>query len=375
MKQNQGKTKQYLFVSETEFNGNRMTGAHRRFLELARAISKTSPVTLISYNPPDLAGMDNITHYPLTERKNPKLPDHIAGMLVLYNALRRYKSKLDCDYVISFGATNTICCKLAGFKHIVSLFREDLIGYQRAAYQASKKRLAYFQLQEWLAVIASEKIIVQCENDRASLIARNQKYCKNVADKVFIQINNANASWMNTGRIARQVNNGDPRILFIGNFGDPRKGHFLLLPAAARLLDEGYRFELLLAGDGAELERCKQRYANYPSIQFLGRVGNMEQYLQQSDFEVVPSLIDSCPNTVLEGLNAGIAVYGANTGGIPDLLREKEYLFEPDEESLYRFLKGVLESKRYIVDAVKQQQRKTELTFDWGRRIQQIIED
>ena len=366
--------KTYLFATDTKYMDGKLTGAHRRFLELVDSVSKTANVILVSQPIPQLEGRDSITFYPLHIKHIKFLPKHLEGAFAICKKLREIKSGITYDYVISFGATNTICCQLAGLKHIVSLFREDLVGYQQSLL-ASKRRIAYFSLQERLAVKASEKIIVQCENDRRSLIARNKKYCKDVDEKVFIQINNANASWMNIERVERAINIENPRILFIGNFSDRRKGHFLLLPAAARLLDEGFKFELLLAGDGAELESCKQQYAAYPEIQFLGRVSNMGEYLQQTDFEVVPSLIDSCPNTVLEGLNAGIAVYGANTGGIPDLLQNNEYLFEPDEDSLYNFLKKVLESKRYIEDAVKQQQRKAELTFDWGTKIRTIIEE
>ena len=165
-----------------------------------------------------------------------------------------------------------------------------------------------------------------------------------------------------------------PRLLFIGNFSDSRKGHSLLIPVAKRLIDEGYRFELLCAGAGSELEYWKKQCDNYLNIIFLGHVTNIADYLCKSNMLIVPSLIDSCPNTVLEGLNAGVTVYGCNTGGIPDLLVDEKYMFEPDENSLYAFLKKVLDNKEYIVDAQSQTKRKQELSFDWVKRIKNIIE-
>ena len=365
--------KTYIFAAFTDFTSGKMTGAHRRFLELLTYVAQNAQVIYVGRKAPMLDEMPNVRCYIVEDKAPGFLPAHLGEGYVLYKKLRQIRKKISWDYAVSFHPVYTICYNWAGYNRIVSLFREDLVGYQKALH-ASAGKIAYVSIQERLAVKASDKLIVQCENDRKHLIARNYKYCKDVDKKVYIQINNANASWMNTSNVACEKNPGAPKILFIGNFSDRRKGHSLLLPAAMRLLDEGYRFELLLAGDGAEMEAWKQRCSNYREIHFLGRVRNMDTYLRQADFEIVPSLIDSCPNTVLEGMNAGIAVYGANTGGIPDLLQDQAYLFEANDESIYAFMKEVLESKRYLTDVKKQSERKQELCFNWGERIQAVIE-
>lgn len=365
--------KKYIFASYTDFGSGKLTGAHRRFLELLTSVAKNADVVFVGRPAPQIEALDNVTVYSIDPEAGKKLPKHLAGGYAIYKSLKQNKKALSCDHAVSFSPVTSICYRMAGVKHIVSLFREDLIGYQRAVL-ASSKKIAYFQLQERLAVKASERVIVQCVNDRNNLIARNEKSCPGLADKVFIQINNANASWMNTDSVARPDNGDTPKILFIGNFSDRRKGHFFLLPAVMRLLDEGYKLELLCAGGGRELEQWQNKCANYPAIRFLGQVSNMKEYLAQSDMMVVPSLIDSCPNTVLEGLNAGLAVYGAETGGIPDLLEEPGDMFAPDEQSLYAFLKDVLTSGRYKADAVRQQARKEALSFDWGKKMQERIE-
>lgn len=366
------KPKVYLFASYTDYGSGKLTGAHRRFLELLTCAAKVARVIYVGRPAPQLAELENVTIYPVALDAGRWLPKHLAGGYAIYKTLKQNKKQIVYDCAVSFSPVTSICYWLAGIRNIVSLFREDLIGYQKALL-ASSSKVAYFLLQERLAVKVSEKIIVQCANDRNNLIARNSRSCPGVADKVFIQINNANASWMNTDTAVRPDNGDVPKILFIGNFSDRRKGHFFLLPAAMRLLEEGYRFELLCAGGGRELEQWKKNCEKYPDIRFLGQVSGMGEYLAQSDIMVVPSLIDSCPNTVLEGLNAGLAVYGANTGGIPDLLQGPEYLFEPDEQSVYAFLKSVLISRRYIFDAADQRQRKEELSFDWGQRMLELI--
>jgi len=367
------KRKKYLFISATNFESGKLTGAHKRFLELVNRIAMDNDVILLASSIPKSLSNVKIQFFCL-EKKKKYLPEHLSALLSLSKTLYKIKKILDYDYAISFGMINTIAYKICGYKHIITLLREDPIGYLNAV-DSFKLKIKYFQLQERITVKASEKIIVQCISDRKELIKRNKKYCKEIESKVFTQINNANASWMKTVNIDKDTQGEDVIILFIGNFSDKRKGHQILLSVVAKLIDEGFNIKLLLAGDGVEKIYYQNKYCSYSEIKFLGRVNDMVPYFKIASFIVVPSLIDSCPNTVLEGLNAGIAVYGANIGGIPDLLENNNYLFEPNEEDLYYFLKKIIEDKCYEIDAILQKERKEELTFDWGDKIKNIIEN
>lgn len=369
------KEKTYLFLSETDFSNPNYTGAHRRFLELIKNISARRKTIVIVRNFPGELLNENITLYNITSPRRKGLPQHVDGIRAAVVELIKHKRDIQYDYAISFGPTTTIAYKLAGYRNVTSLFREDLIGYEEVL-GASKWRKLYFSVQEKIAVKASTKIIVQCKNDKENLIKRNERFDRTLKDKVYIQINNVNASWMYAkGLELKEKKDEIIRILFIGDFSSKRKGHGILLPAIVKLLEAEVNIELYIAGSGLELEKYKEEYKRYQQIHFLGRVNNMEHYLAECDFEVVPSLIDSCPNTVLEGLNAGIAVYGANTGGIPDLLVENKYLFEPNVEDVYSFLHRVITEKSYVEDAINQKENRERLTFDWSGKIQDIIEN
>lgn len=364
--------KTFLFVKDTYYKDGKLTGAHKRFLELVRGVSKIGNVILITREIPQLDDIE-ATRYLIGEKRRNNVPMHISGMIDLGYALKRIKNKIHYDYAISFGPTNTICLKWCGYHNIVSLFREDLIGYQKAI-DASRIKTLYSSWQEKQAVKYSDKIIVQCENDRKNLIERNIRRCENIEKKVYIQINNANASWMNTSTLEHAFSSdGVVRILFIGDFSDSRKGHSILLPAVSKLIYEGMKINLFVAGNGRELDSYKKQYAEYRAIEFLGRV-NVAEYLSKCDFSIVPSLIDSCPNTILEALNAGVAVYGTNTGGIPDLLLNNKYLFNANVDDVYKFLKDIITTHRYVQDTEDQKEIKRRLTFDWANEIIGIIE-
>lgn len=363
--------KTYLFITDTNYAKGKLTGGHRRLLELIRSVEEDNKVIIVSRSIPqldDIKDKGNITFHYISDKKLPILPHHISSFLKLACTLRQLRIS-HYDYAIAFNPMFTLAYRLAGYNRIISLFREDLIGYMKSI-NASKLKIRYFARVEKEAVKISDKIIVQCQNDYFNLTKRNPE-CKN---KTFIQTNNANASWMQVEEVKHEfIKDEMIRILFVGGFSNPRKGHGILIPAVARLINDGLKIKLLVAGDGAELGYYKELYKEYQDIEFLGRV-NINDYLKISDFEIVPSLIDSCPNTVLEGLNAGLAVYGTNSGGIPDLLQHKEFLFEANEDAIYCFLREVIETRRFEKDVILQKKLKDKLTFDWGKSIISIIE-
>ena len=100
----------------------------------------------------------------------------------------------------------------------------------------------------------------------------------------------------------------------------------------------------------------------------------MDDMYAQTDFAVVPSLQDSCPNTVLEALAYGVPVYGANAGGIPDLLVNREYLFEPNTDDLYEFLKKNIMMQKFTHDRIQQHDLRQQLQFDWCYEIKTLCE-
>lgn len=363
----------YLFITDTDYNSGKITGAHRRFLELVKGVAEHNKVVLIASNIPQLRDDERIRMISTTSCKF-NLPAHIRGMIELIGGLKNAKGKVTYDYAVSFHATNTICYKLCGYKKVTSIFREDLVGYQKSI-GASALKIGYYRLIEYLAVKASDKVIVQCNSDKTALLDRHQRFVHGLNDKVYVQINNANASWMNTNCVERRrVETEKINILFIGDFSDDRKGHKQLLEAVSTLIDENYNINLYIAGDGSQLKFYRKKYEGYRGINFLGRVA-VKDYFEICDFEMVPSLMDSCPNTVLEGINAGIAVYGSNRGGIPDLLEKAEYLFEPDYNSICSFLRRIIDGKRYIVDSIRQKEIKSRLSFNWAGKIEEIIEE
>jgi glycosyltransferase involved in cell wall biosynthesis len=118
---------------------------------------------------------------------------------------------------------------------------------------------------------------------------------------------------------------GRLELLFVGRLS-VEKGGDLLLEAAAQLVKRGVVFRLRVAGAGPDAERLKQLAARLhllDKVEFIGRVPREQLGLLylSSDVVCVPSRSESFGLVVLEAMAAGVAVVGADTGGISFLVK------------------------------------------------------
>jgi glycosyltransferase involved in cell wall biosynthesis len=102
---------------------------------------------------------------------------------------------------------------------------------------------------------------------------------------------------------------------------DGKKGHDDLLRATS--LCKKTPFRVLIAGDGParrRLERMTDRLGIRDRITFLGFCRDVPALLGGADALVLPSLRESLPLSVREGLAAGLPVVATEVGGVPELV-------------------------------------------------------
>ncbi len=103
---------------------------------------------------------------------------------------------------------------------------------------------------------------------------------------------------------------------------DPRKGLDNLLHALARLRAAGVRFRACLVGGGALLAAHRRLAAELglgEVTTILGWVPDPYPYLQSADVFVLPSLQEGSGSlSLIEALQAGVAVVASNVDGIPE---------------------------------------------------------
>lgn len=116
---------------------------------------------------------------------------------------------------------------------------------------------------------------------------------------------------------------------------DPRKGVDLLLRALAELRDTGAPFRACLIGGGHLLDahrRLAEQLRLGDRVAVEGWVPDPRPYLREADVYVLPSLQEGSGSvSLIEAMQAGVAVVASNIDGIPEdvLDGESALLVEP----------------------------------------------
>lgn len=121
--------------------------------------------------------------------------------------------------------------------------------------------------------------------------------------------------------IEKRIKSGKKRILFLSRI-IREKGIYETIEAFSILLKKYPRIELVIAGDGKELENIKSLVQKYtiPNVIFVGYVKGEEKYklLETSYILCFPTYGEGFPNTIVEAMAFGMPIVTRPVGGIAD---------------------------------------------------------
>jgi L-malate glycosyltransferase len=128
------------------------------------------------------------------------------------------------------------------------------------------------------------------------------------------------------------------------------KGFQVLLRACSILNYRNLDFKLYIAGEGpykAKLEALVINLGLTNKVFFLGSISNQEEWLGKSDLAIIPSLWkEAFGFTVVEAMSCGATIIASKTGGISEILENKECLVKSgDERKLAAAIEKNLTSK------------------------------
>lgn len=126
-----------------------------------------------------------------------------------------------------------------------------------------------------------------------------------------------------TARSLRGLSPSDFVIVYCGRLsGEKRLG--LLLDAFTELAQEHPSALLLIAGDGPEKDRLRERAGvlGLSNVRFLGMLSrnDVRTLLSCADVSVLPSSFEGFPIAVLEALSCGVPIVAADVGGVREIL-------------------------------------------------------
>ena len=119
-----------------------------------------------------------------------------------------------------------------------------------------------------------------------------------------------------------------PRLVCVGRLCE-QKGQLLLVEATRRVVDAGFPFELVLAGDGdmrAEIESLIDRLGVREHVRITGWIASdrVREEILAARALVLPSFAEGLPVVIMEAMALHRPVITTFVAGIPELVRDGE---------------------------------------------------
>lgn len=303
-------------------------------MHYAREIAKSFRVTIVSDSFPDdrPPGSTRLALDPIRFdclRRFGHLPNEVAFAFAARAALAKCHAMVRVDWIICHGhpvsaLTAAPLRRKLGIRYAL-VTHGDIRDRPPGTYDS---RLTWLYRRTTPAAYKNSNLVIALSPHMASLAVSGGATRDRVAlipngidlAEIGLQEGSAGKRGGNTNRL---------ELLYVGRLS-VEKGVDVLLEAAALLSARDVNFRLRVVGAGAEHDHLRMLAAQrklVSSVEFLGPRSRLElgAIYRTADVVCVPSRSDPLPTVALEAMAAGVAVAGANTGGIPFMIKHEEH--------------------------------------------------
>lgn len=138
-----------------------------------------------------------------------------------------------------------------------------------------------------------------------------------------------------------------PTFVNIGKHSENEKKISRILEAANKLKEEGYKFNVVLVGDGPDTENYKRTVIKYDLdkiVKFVGRKSNPYPYYNIADCVVITSDYEGYPIAFLESGILNKPIITTKVSDYKELENKNGIIVEKNEESVYKAMKNFIEN-------------------------------
>lgn len=165
--------------------------------------------------------------------------------------------------------------------------------------------------------------------------------------------------------VNREVSSNKLNFINIANL-IPLKNQKRLIYAFSKLIKQYENIQLFILGDGILLEELKtltDKLDVNEKIVFTGRVKDIDSYLSNANFGVLPSIREGLPIALLEKINYELPIIISETSGNKTFFKQNKILYVDPEsiEDIYAKMKLVIEHEEKYKKIT--QNLKSELTL------------
>jgi len=356
-------------------------GAYERYMQLIEEF--TSRDWEVHHISPK--GFSNIKHKNLIHHgilDIPLRPGFLPFSIQTFLRMLWLGAKTPVDLIVTFSVLEGLLGAIFKYFHkrtkLVISSRGDEVALAETNMKNGIKKTLYFKIFKIIEKYALKKadlVIFVSNKDRQNIVKR-AKY--NYIEKV---IYNGITPRLKRLSSERGVNfgTGNKLIGFVGLIYEEGKGLRYLMKAFSKVTQELPNSKLVVVGDGPGkrwLVSLVNSLGLEENVIFTGFQQNPIQYMKGFDLMVLPSLYEAFPAVILEALYVGTPVIGSKAGGIPEVLKYDELLFEPgNADELSSKILNLLKNDEAYGKALELcRERKEAFTFDWREEMLKAIE-
>ncbi|KAF5053876.1 Glycosyltransferase Gtf1 [anaerobic digester metagenome] len=366
-----------LTLQITNQDNSRMGGAYDRYMTLINGfLDEGWNVHHISPEGFSNIKRETLTHYGVRGIKFPLmfLPFFIQAFFVMLSI----NKKTNIDFILGFSPLESmmgVVFKLLNPKtKLITCFRSDYVSIVKVDYKDKKLlrtiTIKFVSLVEKIAVIKSDYVIFLSKKNKDDILKR-LNYEND--DKIDVIYNGITPRLLNLTSDEKIVRYSDKNIIgFVGAMSEAKGINHLIkaFSVVKKILPD---VTLVLVGDGPDREKfikTTEELNLKDSVVFAGYQTNPFPYIRGFDLMVIPSLSEAFGFVIFEALYVGTPVFGSNVGGIPEVLKYDDLLFNVKSHELelkiIDFFKNK-ESRDNIVTLCNK--RKDIFSFDWQRKM------
>lgn len=190
-----------------------------------------------------------------------------------------------------------------------------------------------------------------CASNEAKKLLTQQGIGNTALFSRGIDAHTFNASYRNTDLRKKLGIEEKPAFLYVGRIS-PEKDLAVLAESYTNIKREyGDKVALIVTGDGPYLETCQEIFPQDTIFTGFKKGRDLAEIYASCDIFVCPSSTETFGNVVQEAMISGLAVIGADEGGVKDIIAHRQTGLKfkaKNAESLYRCMKELAESKNLI---------------------------
>ncbi len=325
--------------------GGDVGGAKTHVLSLVKELSKHIDVKLISFRKGEFA----------EDAKSMGIDVEVIQSGNVLKDIRRVISIVrDENFIMthSHGAkANMIAVLVSRYTKVptVTTVHSD---YRLDYLQSFVKRVT-FGIINTIALRFIDYYVAVSRNFKDMLV--NRKFLANKIFTVYNGINfDDNIGTYDRNEFARKynisINESDILIGILVRL-TPVKGLNVFINAAKEVVKKNPNVKFLIGGEGEERKSLESRVNSLglsDNVLFLGFVNNSYEFMSSIDINVLTSISESFPYSILEGTRIKRATVSSNVGGLPDLIDHgvNGFLFNPgDHIKLAEYLLKLVNDK------------------------------